>query len=404
VIADPLPALVVSGHTMALAVVRSLGEASIPVSVAHYDPRDMAQASRYVVGDIRVPHPVHEEPSFVAALVDAARRLGRSVLIPTSDESTVAVARNRTVLAENCIVACPDQAVVERFIDKSRTAAIAEACGVAAPRTLVPRSEEDLEALAEQVGFPLLLKPAEGHLFIERFGRKMHRVDTIASLRALYRRSHDAGLTVMLQELIPGDDRSVVNYNAYVTDGVPRVEFTARQLRKAPPQFGSPRVAVSERIPEVIEPGRTILAAMEFEGFACVEFKHDSRDGVYKLMEVNGRPNLSGMLAVRSGVNFPLLQYRHLVEGVRPVAAPVRPGMYWTDVMRDVGYSLINVAVEHYRPVDYVAPYARRHCDAIFDRDDMGPFWARLRYSGRHAVGLAWSALGHGHGSAPAAP
>ncbi len=42
------PALVVSGHTMALAVVRALGEAGVPVVVLHYDARDFAQASRYV--------------------------------------------------------------------------------------------------------------------------------------------------------------------------------------------------------------------------------------------------------------------------------------------------------------------------------------------------------------------
>ena len=82
--------------------------------------------------------------------------------------------------------------------------------------------------------------------------------------------------------------------------------------------FGSPRVAISERIPDVVEPGRRILAAMEFRGFACIEFKLDRRDGVYKLMDVNGRHNLSGMLAVRSGLNFPLRQYRHLAEGIVP--------------------------------------------------------------------------------------
>ena len=46
-------ALVVSGHTMALAVVRALGEAGVPVLVLHYDPRDMAHASKYVVADVQ---------------------------------------------------------------------------------------------------------------------------------------------------------------------------------------------------------------------------------------------------------------------------------------------------------------------------------------------------------------
>lgn len=381
-----IPAVVVSGHTMALAVVRALGEAGIPVVVLHYDRRDMAHASRHVVRSRRIPHPLYDEPAFVEAVAEETRRLGRSILIPASDESTVAVSRNKDVLAERCIVACPAWDVTERFIDKSRTAVLAEAAGVPAPRTVVPRDLDDLAAQAESIGFPLLLKPAESHLFFERFKRKMVRVDTLPALRDAYGLASDAGLTVMLQEIIPGDDAAVVNYNAYVWDGRPLAEFTARQLRKAPPAYGSPRVAISERIPEVIDPGRRILAAMGFEGFACTEFKRDRRDGVYKLMEVNGRHNLSGLLAVRCGVNFPLMQYRHLVEGVVPRGGPYRAGVYWTDVFRDAGYSAAYLTRDRHGLADYVAPYARPHCDAIVDRHDMAPFRVRFRFLARSAA------------------
>jgi D-aspartate ligase len=374
------PAVVVSGHTMALAVVRSLGEAGVPVAVLHYDDRDMAQASRYAVADVRLPHPLADEGRFVERLFELGRRFPGAMLIPASDESTVAIARHKQQLQERYLVACPEWEIVERFIDKAATATLADANGVPAPRTLVPRSEEELEELATEIGFPLLLKPSESHLFYERFTRKMVRADTLPVLRSWYRRAADAGLAVMLQEIIPDDESPVVNYNAYFWDGQARAEFTARQLRKAPPVFGSPRVAISERIPEVVEPGRRILAAMGFYGFACTEFKLDRRDGVYKLMEVNGRHNLSGMLAVRSGVDFPLMHYRHLVDGVVPAGGPFRAGVYWTDLFRDVGYSLAFLPRERFGAADYLAPYARRHCDAIFDRGDMGPFRARCGY------------------------
>jgi D-aspartate ligase len=196
-------------------------------------------------------------------------------------------------------------------------------------------------------------------------------------------------LAVVLQDIIPGPDTSVVNYNAYTWDGRALIEFTARQLRKAPPALGSPRVAISERIPEVVDPGRRILLAMGFHGFACTEFKLDERDGTYKLLEVNGRHNLSGMLAVRCGVNFPLIQYRHLIEGVTPAGGTYRSGMYWTDMFRDVGYSLAYIRREGLGVREYLAPYARRHCDAILDRGDLGPFWTRLRYLVRHARSTA---------------
>jgi D-aspartate ligase len=392
--ASRTPAVVISGHTMALAVVRALGEAGVPVVVLHYDARDFAQASRYTIAAIRVPHPMLDEAAFMDALVARGREFGGSVLIPASDESTVAVSRNKTLLAEHFAVACSDWEVTERFIDKSRTYEIAATCGVPAPRTVVAMSEAHVRDEAARIGYPVLLKPAESHRFYERFKRKMVRADTESELVNAYRSAVEAGLAVMVQEIIPGDDHTVVNYNAYFWRGQPLVEFTARQLRKAPPALGSPRVAISERIPEVLEPGRRILATLGFEGFACTEFKRDSRDGVYKLMEVNGRHNLSGLLAVRSGVNFPLLHYRHLAEGLVPGAVPYRAGVYWTDVLRDVGYSLAYLRRERYRLPDYLAPYARRHCDAILDRHDMGPFWARLGYLARNSGATARTAVG----------
>ena len=391
-------AVVVSGHTMALAVVRALGEAGVPVAVAHYDERDIAHRSRYATAELRTPNPEHDDARFVKALLEAAGRFRGSVLIPASDESLVALSRHKKELSRHYTVGCPDWDVTEGIIDKARTYALAEACGVLAPLTIVPASGAELAAGAEQIGFPLLVKPAKSHLFYTRFKRKMVRVEDLEELREAYEAAAEAGLDVMLQEIIPGDDSQVVNYNCYRGDGMPLVEFTARQIRKAPPEFGSPRVVRSERIPEVVEPGREILRALGFEGFACVEFKRDARDGLYKLMEVNGRHNLSGQLAVRCGINFPLLHYRHLAEGKVPAATDFVPGIYWVDGFRDIGYSLGYVAAEHYRPGQYLAPYVRPHCDAILDRKDMGPFRARFGYLLRHASRTA-DAAGAGRSS-----
>jgi D-aspartate ligase len=181
----------------------------------------------------------------------------------------------------------------------------------------------------------------------------------------------------MLQELIPGGDALGVNYNSYFWDGEPITEFTAEKVRNAPPQFGSPRVVVSKHIPEVLEPGRKILKAMGFYGFSCTEFKKDARDGVYKLMEVNGRHNRSGLLAVHCGINFPLIHYKHLVCGELPLACDYRAGIYWIDFFRDIGYSLKCFRKEGYSLSQYALPYRSPHVFAIWDKQDPRPFFRR---------------------------
>ncbi|MCZ7545989.1 MAG: hypothetical protein M5R40_21805 [Anaerolineae bacterium] len=237
------------------------------------------------------------------------------------------------------------------------------------------------------------MKPCQSHLFYDQFKRKMVRVENLDEMLVAYRQAADAGLDVMLQEIIPGDDTHGVNYNAYVWEGQPLVEFTAEKVRNAPPWLGSPRVAISKAIPEVIEPGRAILNAMGFYGYSCSEFKRDARDGVYKLMEVNGRHNLSSLLAVRCGVNFPWLQYQHLVHGETPSARAADTGVYWIDFTRDVGYSAMYWRKERYTLRQYLRPYLRPHVFAIWDRKDPRPFLRRCSHLVRVAFRSAFTAL-----------
>jgi predicted ATP-grasp superfamily ATP-dependent carboligase len=191
----------------------------------------------------------------------------------------------------------------------------------------------------------------------------------------------------MLQEYIPGEDSDGVNYNSYFWNGNPLVEFTAEKLRNGPPWLGSTRVAISKMIPEVIEPGRKIIEAMGFYGFSCTEFKRDSRDGVYKLLEVNGRHNLSSSLAVRCGINFPWLEYTHLVNGKLPEKSDFDKGIYWIDTFRDVGYTLKHLRSEKYSPAYYIRPYFGPRVFAIIDRRDPKPFFNKLSNAMNSALG-----------------
>jgi D-aspartate ligase len=373
---------------MALGVVRALGEAGVPVLVARYDARDMAHASRFVREAFWVPPPHTHEAELVDALVALAARAGGGLLVPASDEAVVAISRNAARLAPHYAVAAPAWEVVRNFIEKRRTYELAEAAGVPAPRTAVPRSLEEAREAAARLGFPLLLKPSQSHLFFDRFRRKMVVIRGTRELAERFEEARRAGLEVLVQEIVPGPDTEVVNYNAYAWGGRPLVEFTARQLRKAPPHFGSPRVVRSERVEGVLAPGRAMLRALGLEGFACSEFKRDPRDGRYKIVDVNGRHNLSGLLAVRCGVNFPLLQYRHLVLGEAPHPAIFREGIYWTDVVRDVGYGLRYLLHERQAPWTWLAPYLGPGCDAIFDRSDLRPFLVRCGFLLRSALRL----------------
>jgi predicted ATP-grasp superfamily ATP-dependent carboligase len=383
------PAVVLSGHIMALGVVRSLGAAGIPAVVVRYRRDDMAHASRFVTRSVRAPHPEENEQGFIHALERLGPSLEGSPLFPASDETLVAVARHRELLSRWYRVAAPDAALMQRIVHKEHTYALADQIGMPAPRTMLVASEDDLERHRDQFPFPCLAKPSQSHLYQDLFGRKMVRVDGMDQLVAAYREGAAAGLQMMLQELIPGDDRQGANYNSYRVPGAPPVEFTAAKVRLTPRSFGPPSVVVSRAIPEIAEPARRLLDALGYEGYSCTEFKRDPRDGVYKLMEVNGRFNLSSLLMLRCGINLPAMAYRHLILGETPTGIEQPEGIHWIDGTKDLVYGLPELVRRPAGLPAFIRPYREPHVFAVFDRSDARPLAVRYRHLAGQGLALA---------------
>lgn len=371
-------AFVVSCYTMGLGVIRSLGERGVPLVGVSFDKRDIAQHSRYVVEKAHVPDPARHEAEFVDALAELGTRRPGSLLVPAHDAALVAIARNASVLSESFVVATPPWPAVEQSIDKAATYRHARAIGVATPMVRSVSDPADVPAILDELGLPVLVKPSVSHVFVARFGKKMIAAPTVEEARRLVEMVLAEGIDVMLAEIIPGPPPNGANYNAYLVDGSPVAEFTGRKLRNSPSKWGSPRVVVSERIPEIIEPGRKLLSSLGVEGFANTEWKLDQRDGVWKLMEINARHNLSSMLAVRCGVDFPWIEYQHRLTGELPERPPTfEEGRYWIDAVRDAGTTLGSWQSEDFGVRDYVRPYLSRHTGAHWAWNDPMPGLAR---------------------------
>lgn len=381
-----IPAVVLTGNIIGLAAVRALGCMGVPVTVIYYEQQDVSGFSRYVREKIRAPHPDRHEEEYVDLLVNFSKKNGPGILFPTDDAALKAVAKNKAQLQNYYRVACPEWAITEKFIDKKYTYALAERIGIPCPRTLVPESEDEAVESGRVIEYPCLVKPCESHLYFGIFRKKMVLVGSLDALVREYRTAADAGLKVMLQEFIPGGDDQGVNYNSYFLEGEALLEFTARKVRLSPPLFGVPRVVVSREIPEVMEDGRRILKAMGFYGYSCTEFKKDSRDGRYKLLEVNGRHNRSGLLALNCGINFPWAEYRYHAFGEKPEASGFRSGVFWIDEVSDIVNSVKYRKKEQYGFRDYLEPYRSPHVFAVFDSRDMKPFGKRIKELGKLAV------------------
>jgi D-aspartate ligase len=376
------PALICSCHVIGLAVVRALGQKKVPIVVFSYDDKDMGCYSKYVDEIVRTPSPMIDEKGFIDIIYKYISRRKDGIIIPCDDVTLCAVARHRAELEQKARVTCGNWSQVERYIDKYQTYVLAEKHGIPAPRFRMVRSNDDFEKILTELQFPLILKPRQSHFYSNLFHVKMVKVHSRSELDMEFDKAFSAGIDMLIQEYIPGDDRCGVNYNTFFWENKPIVEFTARKIRLSPPAFGIPTAVEFQTIPEIHEPGRAILRALEYSGYACTEFKRDPRDGVYKLLEVNGRYNRSGLLALSCGINFPWMEYQYVTRGHCDTINPIgQCRKVWIDEFNDFATYIPKMFKFHYSPTQFLKPYFQSHICAVYDPKDIKPFIKRLKDS-----------------------
>ena len=373
------PALVLGGYIAGIGVIRALVAMGIPTVAVWSAEGEVARVSAHAAIRVEAPDPEGAEADYIDLLLRLSERTGGGLLVPTSDATLGVVARNKELLERHYDVACVEWEIAQRFLDKHRTQGLARSLGIEIPLTFEVGSPAEIEAARSRLAYPCVVKPRNSHRYYAHFGSKMAVARTYDELIEAWTKADEGGLEVVVQEFVPGDDSHGANYNAYFWDGRPVVEFTAQKLRLSPPRIGFPALVRSREIPELIEPGRRLLQGMGFYGFGNVEFKMDPRDRTYKLMELNGRHNNSGLLAVRAGVNFPWIMYRHLVEGELPTSSVAQKnGIYWISVPFDPVRDIRQLRNDHLRLRHYLLPYLRPHVFDILDRRDPKPFLAKL--------------------------
>jgi len=307
------PAVVVDvGWVNGLAAIRSLGRAGAPVLAVDHRPWALGLRSRYAV-PVVTPDPGADEEGFVAALEELADALdGPAPVFPTHDTGLNAVARARDRLGARFLYPFPPWHALERIQSKRAQLEAAVAAGIDVPATAHPRTAAEALAAADELGYPVLVKPADPVEFKRRHRRQAFRCETREELEDAYAKAEPH--QPMVQELIPGGDETLYTLGSYLdATGRPLGLFSGRKLRQTPRLVGTCRVGEAVWVQEMVDAGLRFLAALEYRGLSQVEFKRDPRDGKYKLMEINPRLFQWHGLAAACGVDLPRLAYRDLL-------------------------------------------------------------------------------------------
>jgi D-aspartate ligase len=355
-----------------LAAIRSLGRHGLRVVALDHRPYALGFRSRYAEPRL-APDPLDDEAGFVAALRSLAEETDDVLpVFPTHDEHVNAIARHAGVL-ERYRFPFPSWEVLERIQSKRHQLETAESIGLPVPRTFHPASRDEALAAAEELGFPVLVKPSANVGFRRSHRRQLFRCESTGELERAYEAA--ATFEPMVQELIPGGDEELYTLGSYVSaDGEALGLFSGHKLSQTRGFMGSARVGEAIWVDEVVEQGLALLHALGYHGISQVETKRDPRDGRYKLMEVNPRLWQWHSLAAACGVDLTYIAYRDLVGDPLPPARMHGDGKRWAITL------MAGLPVALQRP-----PYV----DAVFARDDPKPALVQLgRFAHRGAQRL----------------
>ncbi len=166
--------------------------------------------------------------------------------------------------------------------------------GVPMPRTRIIVKRDDIGDLPSSDDTFYFLKPTDSQSFLAHFGTKGLRVRSTEEARRRLDEAIAAGMSVVLQEYIPGSFAEHYFIDGYVDHaGVIKALFPRRRLRIYPRDFGNSTSMVSiplKDVPDAVESVRKVLGEVKYRGIFSAEFKRDVRDGLCKLIEVNARP------------------------------------------------------------------------------------------------------------------
>jgi protein-tyrosine-phosphatase/predicted ATP-grasp superfamily ATP-dependent carboligase len=269
----------------------------------------------------------------LAESAEMLSRLARSTdarwVVPTSDSSLQIVCAAYQDLSRYCAVGAPPPAIVQRVLDKAITLATAERFGVPVPTSTTIAHATDLEAALETMRFPIIAKPGDK----SRKSSHDFKTRTFASadeLRSAFATQARFGEGLLFQSYHRGQG---VGIELLLSRGEVVASFQHRRLSENPPSGGVAVVAVSEVVDATLLAHATrLLRALEWDGLAMVEFRHDVETGETALMEVNGRLWGSLPLNTAAGVDFPLYAWQ-LSQGMVPAppsSYPVGLRVRWT--------------------------------------------------------------------------
>ena len=303
-------ALVIGGGITGYSVIQDLyGRGLRDIVLFDYYDKPAAFSNKLSAPYTRIGQ---KAPDLLRSIQELHRHYERIVVFPTADGQVDNIFAIYGDIEPYCFLPLNRDDYLQ-CCNKYGQYAYCQRANVPYPESVLIESISDLEQLRE-LAYPIIIKPTIrwDHKGTSVFRNLVFRTDDeVKANRPAIESFLEMGYSFLASEVIPGEAATnLYSYYAYRSpNGGILNEWVSRKLSKYPNDFGVFSTVSNEAPAVVREQGRALIEKMDWVGIATAEFKYDSRDGRYKLMEVNLRNPMSGGLGRCTGVDLAAAQY-----------------------------------------------------------------------------------------------
>ncbi len=185
-----------------LSVARSLGRKGIGVVCCETNSINPTRYSKYCKKFFKHPDPNIYTDEFINVVTEGIKSNSCSVLIPTDDDTILAVEKNSNIFSKICKFAIPPQKDFYTAFNKGEMVKIAKKAGAYIPETVFVNDIGMLPEITEHLKFPVVIKPviSSGSRGIRVVSEKEKFIDE-------YLKTHSTYPYPIIQEYIDGDEK-----------------------------------------------------------------------------------------------------------------------------------------------------------------------------------------------------
>lgn len=260
---------------------------------------------------------------FPKIMEKVAKKYGKSgkklMLVGTNDMYVRYIVEHAEFLKKYFVFNYPTIDVMDKLQYKAQFYQLCEEYGIDYPVTrFYDCTTIDAPFNDNKILYPLILKPSNVILYLDlKFEgkEKVYKAETEEEVNRILNLLHDAGYhdEIIIQEFIPGDDTLMWDGVVYADQhkNVQLVALGQVVLQEhTPTAIGNYTSIISRFDKELMRKMQDFIEYIGYTGFANFDLKYDTRDGKFKVFEINIRQGRSSYYVTRLGHNLA----RYLVD------------------------------------------------------------------------------------------